>query len=147
MSAEIIKNGKKYPLGFVPQSLYDDVEDLKDELDSLSANDVAYDSQTTVKQKIDEVVSKIDGRAAGTYIGTYISISDSRFGIYVPYDVKNKGVPPRFTDLNLSYVAYYNENIRVVLSNSNGIIFTSDNLPQNAKFIGRTATIVIIQEN
>ncbi len=100
-----------------------------------------------INGEIVEAISKIDGRAAGTYIGTYISISDSRFGIYVPYDVKNKGVPTRFTDLNLSYVAYYNENIRVIVSQLNGIIITSDNLPQNANFIGRTATIVILHEN
>lgn len=30
MSIKINKNGKEYPLGVIPQSLYDDVEDLKD---------------------------------------------------------------------------------------------------------------------
>ena len=30
MSIKINKNGKEYDLGFVPQSLYDDVKDLKE---------------------------------------------------------------------------------------------------------------------
>lgn len=33
MSLKINKNGKEYDLGFVPQSLYDDVEDLKDAIE------------------------------------------------------------------------------------------------------------------
>jgi hypothetical protein len=37
MSIKINKNGKEYPLGFVPQSLYDDVEDLKDAVDDLTS--------------------------------------------------------------------------------------------------------------
>jgi hypothetical protein len=37
MSIKINKNNKEYDLGFVPQSLYDDVEDLKDAVDDLTS--------------------------------------------------------------------------------------------------------------
>lgn len=36
MSIKINKNGKEYDLGFIPQSLYDDVEDLKDAVRTIS---------------------------------------------------------------------------------------------------------------
>ena len=35
MSIKINKNDKEYPLGVIPQSLYDDVEDLKDEINEI----------------------------------------------------------------------------------------------------------------
>lgn len=35
MSIKINKNNKEYPLGVIPQSLYDDVEELKDAVDNI----------------------------------------------------------------------------------------------------------------
>lgn len=35
MSMKVNKNGKEYDLGFVPQSLYDDVEELKEAVDEI----------------------------------------------------------------------------------------------------------------
>jgi len=42
MSIKINKNGKEYDLGFVPQSLYDDVEDLKDAVSNLIKTDFYF---------------------------------------------------------------------------------------------------------
>ena len=39
MSIKINKNGKEYDLGFVPQSLYDDVEDLKANVNKVTSAD------------------------------------------------------------------------------------------------------------
>lgn len=38
MSIKINKNGKEYPVGVIPQSLYDDVEDLKGKFVSIQKN-------------------------------------------------------------------------------------------------------------
>ena len=39
MSMKINKNGKEYPVGVIPQSLYDDVEDLKEAMQVKIASD------------------------------------------------------------------------------------------------------------
>ena len=42
MSIKINKNGNEYPLGVVPQSLYDDVEDLKEAVSNLIKTDFTF---------------------------------------------------------------------------------------------------------
>ena len=50
MSMKVNKNGKEYDLGFVPQSLYDDVEDLKGNKIATYTDITGYTSRSNMYQ-------------------------------------------------------------------------------------------------
>lgn len=59
MSVKINKNGKEYDLGFVPQSLYDDVEELKEAV-FRGSESVTADGVKTWETLLNELRAKID---------------------------------------------------------------------------------------
>lgn len=61
MSVKINKNGKEYDLGFVPQSLYDDVEDLKD-----AVNDKVSKTGSTQSMGVNLVINRANGTTSST---------------------------------------------------------------------------------
>lgn len=83
MSIKINKNNKEYDLGFVPQSLYDDVEDLKDAMDTTELTVTPANGTIqagSVKRKDDMVVINL----------RYVSTSATAVGdtiITLPYNV------------------------------------------------------------
>ncbi len=77
------KNGKEYPIGVIPQSLYDDVEDLKDAMDTTELTVTPANGTIqagSVKRKDDMVVINL----------RYVSTSASAVGdtiVTLPYNV------------------------------------------------------------
>lgn len=59
MSMKVNKNGKGYPVGVIPQSLYDDVEDLKDAVFKGSVS-VTADGNKTYTTLLNELFSNVD---------------------------------------------------------------------------------------
>ena len=59
MSVKINKNGNEYPLGVIPQSLYDDVEDLKEAANKGSVS-VTADGVKTYSEILDDLYALID---------------------------------------------------------------------------------------
>lgn len=87
---KINKNGKEYDLGFVPQSLYDDVEDLKDAVnDKVSKSGDTITGLVTISQANTDTPLYLKGDSNGGFIG--FKTSDNTSVGYI--GVKNDGKP------------------------------------------------------
>lgn len=79
-------------------------------------------------------------RESGWHNGIYIDIGNGTYGIFCPYDISVKGVPS-VSILDINIVGSYYQNVRIVLTRPNGIILQSDDLPNNASYVGRLCSV------
>lgn len=78
MSIKINKNNKEYPLGVIPQSLYDDVEDLKNKVGLLNMRKVADSISTgTYRSKLQSLATAYNALSGIQRLKCILTLDDS----------------------------------------------------------------------